>query len=169
VLLITHEMEVVKRVCDSVALLRDGRVAESGPVGDVVARPDSSLAESLLPAPADRAPGSAAVDVVLLDRDAERSVAAALSGALGNGNARTELEAAVTAAGGPVRVAGGSIEMIGGRRVGRLTLAPEGGAEAATRLAAELRARGARATELAEPRGNGAGATEVGPRADGAP
>lgn len=51
VLLITHEMEVVKRVCDSVALLRDGRIVESGRVGDVVARADSALAGSLLPAP----------------------------------------------------------------------------------------------------------------------
>ena len=49
VLLITHEMDVVRRVCDSVALLDAGRVVESGSLGDVVARPGSRLATGLLP------------------------------------------------------------------------------------------------------------------------
>lgn len=49
VLLITHEMDVVRRACDSVALLDAGRVVEHGPLGEVVARPDSRLASGLLP------------------------------------------------------------------------------------------------------------------------
>lgn len=49
VLLITHEMDVVRRACDSVALLDAGRVVEHGPLGEVVARPDSRLAQGLLP------------------------------------------------------------------------------------------------------------------------
>ncbi|HOC14462.1 MAG TPA: ATP-binding cassette domain-containing protein, partial [Propionicimonas sp.] len=36
VLVITHEMNVVKRICDSVSLLEDGRVVESGPLTEVV-------------------------------------------------------------------------------------------------------------------------------------
>ena len=39
VLLITHEMDVVRRACDSVALLDAGKVVEHGPLGEVVARP----------------------------------------------------------------------------------------------------------------------------------
>jgi D-methionine transport system ATP-binding protein len=50
VLLITHEMDVVRRICDSVALLDAGRVVERGPLGEVVARPGSRLAAGLLPA-----------------------------------------------------------------------------------------------------------------------
>jgi D-methionine transport system ATP-binding protein len=49
VLLITHEMDVVRRACDSVALLDAGRVVEHGPLGEVVTRADSRLASGLLP------------------------------------------------------------------------------------------------------------------------
>jgi D-methionine transport system ATP-binding protein len=55
VLLITHEMEVVKAVCDSAALMRDGRIAESGTISDLLTREHSELARELFslgPAPA---------------------------------------------------------------------------------------------------------------------
>ena len=48
VLVITHEMNVVKRICDSVSLLEDGRVVESGPLTEVVGTFGSRLSESLL-------------------------------------------------------------------------------------------------------------------------
>lgn len=48
VLVITHEMEVVKRICDSVSLLEDGKVVESGTLTDVVGAFGSRLSESLL-------------------------------------------------------------------------------------------------------------------------
>jgi D-methionine transport system ATP-binding protein len=51
VLVITHEMGVVKRICDSVSLLEDGRVVESGPLTGVVGAFGSRLSESLLGLP----------------------------------------------------------------------------------------------------------------------
>ena len=48
VLVITHEMNVVKRICDSVSLLEDGRIVESGPLTEVVGTFGSRLSESLL-------------------------------------------------------------------------------------------------------------------------
>lgn len=51
VLVITHEMNVVKRICDSVSLLEDGRVAEHGRLEDVAARLDGKLSRALLPLP----------------------------------------------------------------------------------------------------------------------
>ncbi|MEU9004512.1 ATP-binding cassette domain-containing protein [Streptomyces sp. NPDC048551] len=39
ILLITHEMEVVRTLCDRVAVMEDGRVVESGEVYEVFARP----------------------------------------------------------------------------------------------------------------------------------
>ncbi|MCX5195298.1 ATP-binding cassette domain-containing protein [Streptomyces sp. NBC_00249] len=39
VLLITHEMEVVRTLCDRVAVMEDGKVVESGEVYEVFARP----------------------------------------------------------------------------------------------------------------------------------
>ena len=44
VLIITHEMHVVKRVCDSVSLLSRGRIVEHGALSDVAADLDSKLA-----------------------------------------------------------------------------------------------------------------------------
>ncbi|MCZ7430333.1 methionine ABC transporter ATP-binding protein [Streptomyces sp. WMMC1477] len=49
VLLITHEMDVVKTVCDSAALMRAGRVVESGTVPELLATPGSELAATLFP------------------------------------------------------------------------------------------------------------------------
>ncbi|CAA9232845.1 MAG: Methionine ABC transporter ATP-binding protein [uncultured Corynebacteriales bacterium] len=108
ILLITHEMGVVKEICDSVALLRAGRVVESGPIGELVARPDSVLARDLLPAP----PGRPAredrlvVDVTVTPAAADGPVLATLV-------RRFDVD---------VEVVGGSLETVGGQRVGRLQL-----------------------------------------------
>jgi D-methionine transport system ATP-binding protein len=51
VLIITHEMNVVKRVCDSVSLLSKGRIIEHGPLADVAGNLESRLARALLPLP----------------------------------------------------------------------------------------------------------------------
>lgn len=51
VLVITHEMHVVKRVCDSVSLLEDGLVIESGKLVEAVGRFGSRLSEMLLALP----------------------------------------------------------------------------------------------------------------------
>ena len=51
VLIITHEMTVVKRICDSVSLLQAGRVVESGSLVEVVSRFGSRLSELLLALP----------------------------------------------------------------------------------------------------------------------
>lgn len=49
IILITHEMEVVREVADSVARIDVGRIIESGSVSDVILDPASSLARELLP------------------------------------------------------------------------------------------------------------------------
>lgn len=51
VLIITHEMNVVKRVCNSVSLLAKGRIVEHGALQDVAGQLDSKLARALLPLP----------------------------------------------------------------------------------------------------------------------
>jgi D-methionine transport system ATP-binding protein len=51
VVLITHEMDVVRNVADSVARLHEGRIIERGSVADVVRSSDSELARALLPLP----------------------------------------------------------------------------------------------------------------------
>lgn len=49
IILITHEMEVVREIADSVARIEDGRIIESGAVTDVILDPTSALARELLP------------------------------------------------------------------------------------------------------------------------
>lgn len=49
IILITHEMEVVREIADSVARIEDGRIIESGTVTDVILDPASALAHELLP------------------------------------------------------------------------------------------------------------------------
>ncbi|PVM90738.1 methionine ABC transporter ATP-binding protein [Caulobacter endophyticus] len=44
IVLITHEMDVVRRVCDRVAVLEGGRVVEQGPVEEVFLHPASDTA-----------------------------------------------------------------------------------------------------------------------------
>ena len=49
IILITHEMDVVRGAADQVAALRDGRIVEHGAVRDLVADPDSIAGGQLLP------------------------------------------------------------------------------------------------------------------------
>ncbi len=51
VVIITHEMNVVRRICDSVTLLEHGRVVSTGPVGQAVSCVDTPLARQIVPAP----------------------------------------------------------------------------------------------------------------------
>ena len=49
IILITHEMEVVREIADSVARIDGGRIIESGSVEDIILDPGSGLARELLP------------------------------------------------------------------------------------------------------------------------
>ena len=67
VVIITHEMEVVRDYCDSVTLLEHGRVVQSGPIAKVLESPGSALAEDLVPRPnidgVEIPPGKALLDI----------------------------------------------------------------------------------------------------------
>jgi D-methionine transport system ATP-binding protein len=47
ILLITHEMDVVKRICNRVALLEDGTITEQGSVRELARNPNTRLARAL--------------------------------------------------------------------------------------------------------------------------
>lgn len=51
ILVITHEMDVVRSIADLVAQIDHGRIVEQGAVADVVRRSDSALSRALLPMP----------------------------------------------------------------------------------------------------------------------
>lgn len=62
VVVITHEMSVVKTLCDSVSLLDNGQIVESGKLGEAAANVNSRLSRALLPLPTHEA---AQADLVL--------------------------------------------------------------------------------------------------------
>ena len=108
ILLITHEMDVVKAICDSVALLEAGRIVESGPVAEVARRRDSALARGLLPlSPEVRLDDAATVvDITFAGEQVGTPLLATL----------------VREFGLDVNVVGGGIETVGGVRLGRLQI-----------------------------------------------
>lgn len=80
VLLITHEMDVVKSVCDSAALMESGRIVESGTVSELLATPGSELAAALFPVSGDTTGDDrTVVDVTFLGEAATRPVISQLS------------------------------------------------------------------------------------------
>lgn len=48
IVLITHEMDVVKEICDRMAIMQDGRVIEEGSVYDVFANPNTELTKEFI-------------------------------------------------------------------------------------------------------------------------
>ena len=111
VLLITHEMDVVKQVCDGAALLEHGRVLEHGPLLELVRTPGSRLACDLFPlGEAPRLPGYGVLDLTFAGGEAERPTIAMLARDL-------ELD---------VSILGATIETIAGEQAGRTRLAVPG-------------------------------------------
>ncbi|MDO5697964.1 MAG: ATP-binding cassette domain-containing protein [Dermatophilus congolensis] len=105
VVLITHEAEVVRRICHSAAFMENGRIVEQGALLDLIAQPGSRLAEMVLPTgepdPDDRGRSLVlgfatenAVDPVIADMARDKGIELAIMG--------------------------GTVERIAGRRVGRL-------------------------------------------------
>jgi D-methionine transport system ATP-binding protein len=107
VLLITHEMEVVKRICDSAALIEGGRIVEQGRIVSLISTAGSRLAHELFPlGEAPRTPGDTVIDITFSGGTADRPVIAQL--------ARTY--------GLDVSILGAVIETIGGNQAGRTRL-----------------------------------------------
>ena len=48
ILLITHEMSVIREICNKVAVMEGGRVVEQGSVFDVFARPQTDIAKNFV-------------------------------------------------------------------------------------------------------------------------
>ena len=124
VVIITHEMEVVRRACDSVTLLERGLVAESGRISDVVSDPGTRLSHALVPLPPVPDTDDAVIDVFFTSTPGEPTGSAVF--------------ALVAELGGDITA--GTFESMGETQVGRIALsAPRGDIE---RLARGLREAG---------------------------
>ncbi|MBS1694842.1 MAG: ATP-binding cassette domain-containing protein [Actinobacteria bacterium] len=112
IILITHEMEVVRELADSVARIDGGRIIESGSVDAIILDPSSSLAHELLPdRPSVPLAGSGEIwEVSYAARDVPLDWLTSLHTAPGLSSVK-------------VGVLSASIEAIRGVTVGRATLA----------------------------------------------
>ncbi|WP_261166973.1 methionine ABC transporter ATP-binding protein [Microbacterium sp. Marseille-Q6965] len=141
VVIITHEMSVVREVCDSVSLLADGRIARSGPLLEVIGDTASPLSKELIPLPPVHLGEDGAIIEALLATEGGPDLAG-LFRILGEAGATAEITA-------------GTVETIHGRQVGRIHFAPSSPQEAERMLAA-LRSAGVHA-ELTSAQARGEG------------
>jgi D-methionine transport system ATP-binding protein len=125
VLIITHEMAVVRQVCDSVSLLSKGQIAQSGRIRDVVADYGSPLSRDLIPlATAPVGSSRAKLEVSFSSADFSIRKVLRLLADLGDDTA----------------IETGTLETLAGERVGRFQLDVERGRLNA--VVEELRADG---------------------------
>ncbi|WP_086793149.1 methionine ABC transporter ATP-binding protein [Streptomyces thermovulgaris] len=107
ILLITHEMDVVKSICDSAALMEKGRIVESGTVGELLATPGSALAAALFPVSGDATGEDRTVlDITFRGESATQPVVSQL--------ARTyNID---------ISILGAAIDTVGGLQIGRMRI-----------------------------------------------
>jgi D-methionine transport system ATP-binding protein len=128
--LITHQMEVVRRVCDRVAVLKDGRVVEEGATADVFLHPQHAATRAML------AEGEEAFETA----DVPPGGRLAKLTFRGGSTYEPELSRVARSVGVDYSILSGRISRIRGEPYGQLVVAFTGGdAEAAV---AQLTARG---------------------------
>jgi D-methionine transport system ATP-binding protein len=131
IVLITHEMSVIREICSDVVVLEGGRVAEKGPVWRVFGNPEHPATRALLE------PLTRGLPEDLAARLQPRSApgASALLRITYAGQAAPDLSALAAAAGAPVRLLQAGIERIQGHAVGRMLVSvAEAGPDAEARL-----------------------------------
>ena len=106
IVLITHELQVVRRICTHAALLDRGRIVEDGPVVDLVTDARSALGQLIAPIPGTLAGRPGVALITALDEAADQPWLSDLARRLG-------LDISVVA---------GGVEQIGGRHVGKLAV-----------------------------------------------
>jgi D-methionine transport system ATP-binding protein len=125
IILITHEMAVIREICDRVVVLEHGRIVEQGPVWEVFGNPQHEVSKTLL------APLQHALPPELQSRlhpqpqTAEDAVVLRLQ-FTGTAQAEPDLAALFSALGGRVRLLQGGVERIQGHALGQLLLAVTG-------------------------------------------
>ena len=125
IVLITHEMAVIRDICDRVVVLEHGKIVEQGPVWEVFGNPQHEVSKTLL------APLQHALPEELQSR--LRPVPPSLDAALvlrlqftGSATDEPDLAALFSALGGRVRLLQGGVERIQGHALGQLLLAVTG-------------------------------------------
>jgi len=131
IVLVTHQLSVVKQMCDAAVLLRDGVALDAGSLAEAAARPASPLGRVLLPAlPAEsgddeRDAGARELLDLVVTGEAARAAVAPL-----DADADEPIRAALRAAGVAWELLAAVYEPVGGTPVARLRVALDGSQEA---------------------------------------
>jgi len=133
IVLITHEMAVIREVCDRVVVLEQGKIVEQGPVWEVFGNPRHEVSRTLL------APLQHALPEELQNRLQAQPASADSTTVLrlqftGTAQDEPDLAALFSALGGRVRLLQGGIERIQGHGLGQLLLAVSGSSWGAEEL-----------------------------------
>ena len=126
VMLITHEMDVVKAICDSAAVMSQGRILEQGPVEGLLTTEKSLLGQALFPLGEIPENANTIIEITFNGVTADRPVIARL--------ARTH--------GIDVGILGAAIETIRGHQTGRTRLELPGSRDTAVAAIDDLRGQG---------------------------
>ncbi|RVW03848.1 methionine ABC transporter ATP-binding protein [Rhodococcus xishaensis] len=108
VVLITHELGVLRRICTSAARLADGRIAEAGRILDLVGEPGSVLGDAIVPVGVGPSEGDGADTAVVTT--------------IGDEARGPWLAQLVRKLDADISVDGGRVEQVAGVTVGRLRL-----------------------------------------------
>ncbi|WP_298235445.1 methionine ABC transporter ATP-binding protein [uncultured Azohydromonas sp.] len=136
IVLITHEMGVIREICDEVLVLEKGRIAETGPVWKVFGAPAHDATRALL-RPLEQSLPRELQQRLLAQPPADRPSRRVLELVYtGEGGIEPDLARLAAALGGPVQLLHGGVDRIQGHSHGRLVIA----AANAQPLAAELEA-----------------------------
>ncbi|HEY0928192.1 methionine ABC transporter ATP-binding protein [Brevundimonas sp.] len=121
IVLITHQMEVVRRVCDRVAVLKDGKIVEQGATADVFLHPQHPVTQAML------AEGEEAVDTSVVPAGAKLAKLTFR----GASTYEPELSRVARSVGVDYSILSGRISRIRGEPYGQLVVAFTGGDAAA--------------------------------------
>ncbi|AMZ73216.1 MULTISPECIES: methionine ABC transporter ATP-binding protein [Pseudomonas] len=133
IVLITHEMAVIREVCDRVVVLEQGRIVEQGPVWEVFGNPQHEVSRTML-APLQHAiPEELQSRLQALPASADAATVLRLQ-FTGIGRDEPDLAALFNALDGRVRLLHGGIERIQGHGLGQLLLAVSGSSWSAEEL-----------------------------------
>lgn len=152
VLIITHEMSVIREICDSVTLLADGRVARTGTLAEVISEPGSTMAKDLVPLPPigldDTGPATDADGAGTDDAGTSVVKTCLVEVALAGTSLPQVLTCAQSVGVSADAILAGAVETIEGRQVGRIRFTLASAAKSKELIAA-LEAEGIYAEEAA--------------------
>ena len=124
-MLITHEMAVIREICDRVVVLEHGRIVEQGPVWEVFGNPQHEVSQTLL-APLQHAlPEELQSRLQAQPSSSDAAVVLRLQ-FTGSQQDEPDLAALFAALGGRVKLLQGGVERIQGHALGQLLLAVAG-------------------------------------------